>query len=80
MRKYLPIPVNVVTICVMLVPAELIAADRFYYGPIGFKDVNYGIPPFLPLLKGGKFPLYQEGCRGVFIPSLAKRGKGRFFN
>jgi hypothetical protein len=30
------------------------------------------------LPKGGKVPLYQEGGRGVFIPPLEKRGKGRF--
>jgi len=33
-----------------------------------YEDIDYKIPPNLPLPKGGKFP------------SLTKRGEGRFFN
>jgi hypothetical protein len=33
------------------------------------------IPPHLPLEKGGKFPLYEEGMKGC-VPLFSKEGSG----
>jgi hypothetical protein len=41
-------------------------------------DIFYKIPPNLPLPKGGKIPLYQEGIKGC-VPLFGKEGIGEIF-